>query len=191
MRTSSAIGPTPAIVPARHEEGRCLPWRDDRFEEPMAGLHGGIQAGPPRPRPKSKRDLSHSGRRHAQGLMRHRSQDQTNVTSRGLSRHPPHLVGRTLLVPAEGLVIAVAGLGDATRRPPRVRVHGVGLRFSQAPRRRAPGRPSPNAAGLAASQKKNDRVDAGKIADLLRCNLLPRSQGGFPGGLSRAPERKT
>ena len=33
---------------------------------------------------------------------------------------------------------------------------------------------------IAASKKKNDRVDARKVADLLRCDLLPEFFTGTP-----------
>ena len=33
---------------------------------------------------------------------------------------------------------------------------------------------------IAASKKKNDRIDAGKIADCLRCDFLPRSAPHLP-----------
>ena len=51
--------------------------------------------------------------------------------------------------------------------------HRLDLRSSAAPRCPGKGGTSADAAAIAAAKKKNDRIDAGKIADCLRCDFLP------------------
>jgi Transposase IS116/IS110/IS902 family len=52
-------------------------------------------------------------------------------------------------------------------------VHGLDLRSPEAARRRTQGGPSLDAAGHCRGKKKNDRIDANKICDGLRCDFLP------------------
>jgi len=51
-------------------------------------------------------------------------------------------------------------------------VHGLDLRSSQAARRHAEGGAAPDATGYRSGKKKNDRVDAKKLCDCLRCDFL-------------------
>jgi transposase len=54
-------------------------------------------------------------------------------------------------------------------------VHGLDLRSSQTTCCRAEGGASADAGAIAAAKKKNDRIDASKICDCLRCDFLPES----------------
>jgi transposase len=53
------------------------------------------------------------------------------------------------------------------------RVHGLDLRLPETPRRRVESSASVDAASDCGSEKKNDRIDASKICDCLRCDFLP------------------
>ena len=52
-------------------------------------------------------------------------------------------------------------------------LHRLGLRSSASACRTGEGGASSDAACDRAAKKKNDRIDAGKIADCLRCDFLP------------------
>jgi hypothetical protein len=55
--------------------------------------------------------------------------------------------------------------------------HRLDLRSSTSARTAGEGSASADAARIAAAKKKNDRIDAGKIADCLRCDFLPECHG--------------